>query len=248
MLPHILNISHLNNIRDADSHAGRSLTNSWKCNSFCTKPSSRVSLTAFLRSTTFSRHDLRPAITATTSTPIALQGSNLELCRTAFAAATAVFNRPIPVWEKKLLCVNRGWRTKSWTHATAPFTFSWLIATPSRDTIKTGCNSDGSLTTDAVNWKIWQQHTCKIMRRPIWFWHSMILALFKFREERKPGWLQNAKTLSIGSRDLLPLNLTSRCSRTNKWNSAFAGSISDPLTEPGSSSPSSRCPKRWKNE
>ena len=102
-------------------------------------------------------------------------------------------------------------------------------------------------STDAVNWKIWQQHTCKTMRRPIWFWHSMMQALFKFREERKPGWLQNAKTLSIGSRDLLPLNLTSRCSRTNKWNSAFAGSISDPLTEPGSSSPSRRCPKRWKN-
>ena len=76
---------------------------------------SRVSLTVFLRSTTFSRYDIRSAITGPTSIPIALQGSNSELCRTASAAATAVFNMLILVSEKKFLCVNRGWRTKSWT-------------------------------------------------------------------------------------------------------------------------------------
>ena len=39
MFFNILNISHLNNIRDADSRAGNNLTNSWRCNTFCTKPS-----------------------------------------------------------------------------------------------------------------------------------------------------------------------------------------------------------------
>ena len=38
MLLIILNISHLNDIGDADSRAGCSLTDSWGCNSFCTKP------------------------------------------------------------------------------------------------------------------------------------------------------------------------------------------------------------------
>ena len=71
------------------------------------------------------------------------------------------------------------------------------------------------------------------------------LTLCKFRRERKPGWLQNAKTLLIGTRDLLPLASTCRCSRTKEWNSGFAGSISDPLTQPSSNSPSSSCPKRW---
>ena len=33
-----------------------------------------------------------------------------------------------------------------------------------------------------------------------------------------------------------------------KWNSAFAGSISDPLTQPSSSRPSSSCPKSWQAE
>ena len=38
MLLNILHICYLNDIRDADSLAGCSLTNSWWCNSFCTKP------------------------------------------------------------------------------------------------------------------------------------------------------------------------------------------------------------------
>ena len=59
----------------------------------------------------------------------------------------------------------------------------------------------------------------------------MILFLCKVRRERKPGWLQNAKALLTGTRDLLPLTSTCRCSRTNEWNSTFAGSISDPLTQ-----------------
>ena len=54
--------------------------------------------------------------------------------------------------------------------------------------------------------------------------------------------------LLIGTRDLLPLVSTCRCSGTQEWNSAFASSISDPLTQPSSSSPSSSCPKRWKAE
>ena len=38
MLLNILHMSYLNDIRDADSRAGCSLTNSCWCNSFCTKP------------------------------------------------------------------------------------------------------------------------------------------------------------------------------------------------------------------
>ena len=49
---------------------------------------SRVSLTAFLRDRTFARHNLRSPIKGLASTPIAPQGSNSELCRTASAAAT----------------------------------------------------------------------------------------------------------------------------------------------------------------
>ena len=86
-----------------------------------------VSLTAFLRNIIFSRHDFRSAITGPASTLIAPQGSNLELCRTGSAAVTVVFIMLIPVSEKKFLCVNRGWRTKSCTHATAPsFFHDWL--------------------------------------------------------------------------------------------------------------------------
>ena len=69
---------------------------------------SRVSLTALLRSKTFSQQDLRSAITGPASSPIALQGLNSALCRTASAAAAAVFNMLFPVSEKKFLCVNRG--------------------------------------------------------------------------------------------------------------------------------------------
>ena len=115
---------------------------------------SRVSLTAFHRGTIFSRHDFKSAITGPASTPIAPHWSNFELFRTASAAVTAVFNMLIPVSEKKFLCANMGWRTKACTHATAPFTFSWSIATPFRETVKTLCNSEGPFTTNAVNWKI----------------------------------------------------------------------------------------------
>ena len=86
------------------------------------------------------------------------------------------------------------------------------------------------------------------MRTSIRFQITTILTLWKFRRERKPGWLQNAKTLLIGTRDLLPLDSTCRCSRTKEWNSDFAGSISDPLTQPCSNSLCSSCPKRWKAE
>ena len=120
----------------------------------------RVSLTAFLRYTIFPRHDFKPAITGPASTPIAPQGSNIELFLTASAAVTAVFSMLIPVSEKRFLCVNRGRRTKSCTHATAPFTCSWSIATPFSDTVKTGCNSEGPFTTNAVNWEISNQHMC----------------------------------------------------------------------------------------
>ena len=115
---------------------------------------SRVSFIAFLRDTIFSRHDFKSAITAPASTPFVPQGSNLALFWTASAAVIAVFKMLIPVSKKKLFCVNRGWRTKSCTHATAPFTWSWSIATPFSETVKTGCISEGPFTTNAVNWKI----------------------------------------------------------------------------------------------
>ena len=76
----------------------------------------------------------------------------------------------------------------------------------------------------------------------------IILTLCRFHREREPGWLQKANTLLIGTRDLLPLVSTCRCSRTKGWKSAFAGSISDPLIQPRSSSLSGSCPKMWKAE
>ena len=50
---------------------------------------SRVSFTAFLWDKIFSRQDFKSAITGRASTPIAPQGSNLSLFRTASAAVTA---------------------------------------------------------------------------------------------------------------------------------------------------------------
>ena len=76
--------------------------------------------------------------------------------------------------------------------------------------------------------------------------YTTILTLCKLQRERKPGWLQNAKTLLIGARDLRPLTSTCRCSRTNEWNSTSAGSTSDPLSQPSSYRPSSSCPNRLK--
>ena len=38
VLVDILDVSHLNNIRDRYSRSGRSLTNPWWCNTVCTKP------------------------------------------------------------------------------------------------------------------------------------------------------------------------------------------------------------------
>ena len=57
--------------------------------------------------------------------------------------------------------------------------------------------------------------------------NTMIQTLWNLRRDRKPGWLQTAKTLIIGTRDMLALTSTCRCSWTIEWNSAFAGSISD---------------------
>ena len=69
---------------------------------------SRVSLTAFLRDTIFSRLDFKVAITGPASTPIAPQGSNFELFLTASAAVTAVFSMLIAVSEKNFHCVKTG--------------------------------------------------------------------------------------------------------------------------------------------
>ena len=115
---------------------------------------SRVPFTAFLCAKTFWWQDFKSIMTGPAPTPIAPQGSKWLLCRTASAAVTALFNIPIPVSEKKLLWVKEGWQTKSCTQATAPFTLSWSIATPSSDTVNAGCTSDGPLTMSAVNWKI----------------------------------------------------------------------------------------------
>ena len=74
--------------------------------------------------------------------------------------------------------------------------------------------------------------------------NNLILTLCKLRRERKPGWLQNAKTLLIGTRALLPLNFTCHCSRTNERNSASAGSTCDPLNQLSSKRLTSSCTKR----
>ena len=231
MILDTLNISHLNNIRDADSRAGSSLTTNWWCNSVCTKPLLPWSFHCLPSQDDFLLTRLEigyhGASLHANSAPRIKLGAVLSSIRGSNVSGQHADS----TLRKLFLCVPRGWCTKTWTQATAPFTSSWLIATPSRDTLKTGCNSDGPLTTDSVNWKTLKQHTCKLKGRPTWLLHTMILNLCKFWRERNPGWLQNAKTY------------TCRCWRTKEWNSAFAGSISDPLTQPNSSGPSSCCPK-----
>ena len=76
----------------------------------------------------------------------------------------------------------------------------------------------------------------------------MILTLCNFHRERKPDWLQHAKTLSMVTQYLLPLISTCRCSWMKEWNSASAGSTFDALAQPRSTKPSSNCPKCWKAE
>ena len=154
VLSYILHVPHLNNIRDADSCSGAPSLTADEATVSALNHRSRVSFIAFLWDRIFSRQGFKSVITGPASTSIAPQGLNLSLFRTASAAVTAVFSMLIPVSEKKLLCVNEGWRTKSCTHTTAPFNFSWSIATPSSDTVKTECSSEGPLTTSAVNWKI----------------------------------------------------------------------------------------------
>ena len=160
MLLNILDISHLNNVRDADSSKGCSLTTSDDATVSAPNHRSRASSTAFRLDPTSSRHDSRSAITGPASILTAPQRLISELCRTASAAVTAVFKMLIPVSEKKFLCVNRGWRIESYTHVTAPITCLWSIATPLRDTVKMGCTCEGQFTTNAVNRKIWNQNMC----------------------------------------------------------------------------------------
>ena len=82
-----------------------------------------VFLNAFLRDTIFSRHDFRSALTGPASTPIAPQGSNFKLFRTASAAVTAVFSMLIPVSEKVSLREER-MKHKILHTCHCPFTFS----------------------------------------------------------------------------------------------------------------------------
>ena len=99
---------------------------------------SRIPYFALFRDTIFSGHDFKSAFTVLTSTPSAPQGSNVALFRTASAAVTAVFRMLIPVSEKKFLCVNRGWRTKSCTHAIAPLHFLKVNCNPIQRHSKNG--------------------------------------------------------------------------------------------------------------
>ena len=78
--------------------------------------------------------------------------------------------------------------------------------------------------------------------------NNMLKRFCEIRQERKPGWLQNAKTLLVGTRGLLSLTSTRRCSRRIEWHSAFADPTSDPVTQPSSSKTSSSCPKGWETE
>ena len=208
-------------------------------------PCVSLTVSVFLRSTTLSWGDLRPASTGPAPAPIGLQGSSSELCRTASAAPTAVFNMLIPVSEKKFHCVNRGWRTNSWIHVPAPFIFSWSRATPLIGTVKIGCNSDGPLTTSAVNWKPWRRHTKKSWEDQVISKHhdtnfvenppkaeARLVAKRKDAADSHTKFAATHRHLSLFADEWVELSLY----RLNFWT----------LTQPSSSKPSSSCPKRWK--
>ena len=156
MFVHKLNISQLNNMKNQDNRAGRSLTNCWWYNSVCTKP-----MLPCIFDCLPPQHNFPPI-------PFKLGDHGSSFHTISFTTDKFGAVLLIPVSEEKFLRVNRGWRTKTWTHAIAPFIFSWSIATLSRDTVKMKCDSDGPLTTSAVNWNTWTQHMWKIMRRPRW--------------------------------------------------------------------------------
>ena len=117
------------------------------------------------------------------------------------------------------------------------------------------CNSIQRHSTDGMRLRLTPQHKCcemkllnaahvknheknKVTR------NAKIITFYKLRRERSAGWLLNAKKLLIGTCDRLPLTSTCLCLRNNEWNSAFAGSVSDPLTQPTSSRPTTSCRKR----
>ena len=101
-------IKHLRRQQNVADSAGAASPTAGDAKVSAPNQRSRVTLTAFLRRTTFSRHDLGLAITEPASTPIGLQGSNLELCQIESTPATAVFKIPIPVSEKKYLWLKGG--------------------------------------------------------------------------------------------------------------------------------------------
>ena len=219
----ILIISHFYNIRDAYSRAERSLTNSWWCNSFCTKPSHLCILDCFP-----SEHDFLP-----TRIKIGYHGASLYtncfsglrlrvVSNSICGSNVSVQHADSGLREEVSLCE---WRM---THnilntCYRPIHLLMINSNPFEKHSEDGMQLWRPLDTNAVNWNTCKQHMCEIMRRPRWFRNTMILTLCKFHRERQPGWLQNAKMLLIGSRNLLLLTSTCRCLRTIEWNSAFAG-------------------------
>ena len=155
MLLIILHISYLNDIRDRDSRAGCSLTNSWWCNSFRTKPtlpcifdhlpswynflSARLQICKYGAIIYTNRS---PKVKLRT-VPNSICGSDSSVQHADPSLGVKVSLREQRMMQKILHTCN------------CPFTFSRLIATPLRDTVKMGCNSEGRFTTNAVNWKIW---------------------------------------------------------------------------------------------
>ena len=101
---------------------------------------SRLSLTVVLRSKTFSQQAFRWTVTGLPQLQY-LCISQIWSC----VEATVVFNMLIHVSEKNCFCVIRGLRTKSSTHAIAPFISSRSIATTFKDTVKLGRTSENSL-------------------------------------------------------------------------------------------------------
>ena len=145
-----INISYLINIRNADSRAGCILTNSRSCNSICNKPTLPCIFSCLPRQQNFlpirfEIGDHGAKLHSNSSQSVKLGAVPNSIC-----GNNGSFQPANPNTREEIYLDD--WRMTHKILDTAPFTFSWSIATPSRDTIKMGCDSDGPLAKSAVNW------------------------------------------------------------------------------------------------
>ena len=130
MLCHILHIPYLDDIIDADTCSGRSLTDNWWGNGFGTEPMLPCIFHRLPPWWNFLAARLQignyGASFHTNCSPRIKPSTILNsICGSDSSVQHANSNL-----REKFLCVNRGWRTKSCTHATAPFTLLMVDCNP----------------------------------------------------------------------------------------------------------------------